>query len=155
VKARGENGDVYESLLEALLEKQKKPNMDVRIIFRRFPTVRDTLTGMKDFGFNTSRDKVRPQTNCHTKGIIIDGEIVLVGSQNWTRAGTTLNRDASLIFFDREIAEYYQKLFLFDWNRIANVRIDESIPAAEAVRPDEGLPLPGRVRVGMLELLGD
>ncbi len=129
--------------------------MDVRIIFRRFPTVRQTLTGLKDFGFDTSLNKIRVQTNCHTKGIVIDGGIVLVGSQNWTRAGTTLNRDASLIFFDPEIANYYEDLFLFDWNRIAHVRINESIPAAELVRPDEGLPAPGRLRVFAHELLGD
>lgn len=154
-KQRGQNGDVYEALLDALLKKQKDSGMDVRIIFRRFPNVRQTLTGLKDFGFDTSLNKIRVQTNCHTKGLVIDGEIVLVGSQNWTRAGTTLNRDASLIFFDPEIAKYYESLFLFDWDRIAQVRIDESIPAAALVRPDEGVPAPGRLRVSAQELLGD
>ncbi len=154
-KQRGQNGDVYEALLDALLKKQKDSGMDVRIIFRRFPNVRQTLTGLKDFGFDTSLNKIRVQTNCHTKGLVIDGEIVLVGSQNWTRAGTTLNRDASLIFFDPEIAKYYENLFLFDWDRIAQVRIDESIPAAALVRPDEGVPAPGRLRVSAQELLGD
>jgi PLD-like domain/Trypsin-like peptidase domain len=154
-KQRGQNGDVYEALLDALLKKQKDPSVDVRIIFRNFPTVRQSLTGLKDFGFDTSLDKIRVQMNCHTKGIVIDGEIVLIGSQNWTRAGTTLNRDASLIFFDPEIAKYYEDLFMFDWNRIAQVRIDESIPAAALVRTDEGVPAPGRFRVSAHELLGD
>jgi len=81
------------------------PAIDVRIIFRRFPSVRQTLTSMKDFGFD-----------------IIDGWTVLVGSHNWTSAGTTLNRD-------EDIASYYSDLFLFDWNRVGNVRINESIPA--------------------------
>jgi V8-like Glu-specific endopeptidase len=153
-RASGENGDVFESLLQALLDKQKNAEIDVRIIFRRFPSMRQTLTGMKDFGFNTSKTKVRVQTNCHTKGIIIDGETVVVGSHNWTRAGTTLNRDASLIFFDQDIARYYQDLFLFDWSRIANVGIDESLPAPEAVRPEEGLE-PGRLKLRASELLGD
>lgn len=154
-RAPGENGDVFESLLKALLDKQKNPGIDVRIIFRRFPTMRQTLTGMKDFGFDTSKTKVRVQTNCHTKGIIIDGESVVVGSHNWTRAGTTLNRDASLIFFDPDIARYYQDLFLFDWNRIANVGIDESLPAPEAVRPEEGRIAPGMVKLPVSELMGD
>jgi len=154
-RASGENGDVFESLLKALLDKQKNPGIDVRIIFRRFPTMRQTLTGMKDFGFDTSKTKVRVQTNCHTKGIIVDGETVVVGSHNWTRAGTTLNRDASLIFFDQDIARYYQDLFLFDWNRIANVGIDESLPAPEAVRPEEGRIEPGMAKLPVGELLGD
>lgn len=153
-RASGENGDVFESLLKALLDKQKNAAIDVRIIFRRFPTMRQTLTGMKDFGFDTSKSKVRVQTNCHTKGIIIDGQTVVVGSHNWTRAGTTLNRDASLIFFDEEIARYYQDLFLFDWGRIGNVGIDEAIPAAEPVRADEGRVEPCRLRVLASELLG-
>jgi PLD-like domain/Trypsin-like peptidase domain len=151
-RASGENGDVFESLLKALLDKQKNQGIDVRIIFRRFPTMRQTLTGMKDFGFDTSKTKVRVQTNCHTKGIIIDGETAVVGSHNWTRAGTTLNRDASLIFFDPDIARYYQDLFLFDWNRIANVGIDESLPAPEAVRPEEGRIEPGMVKLPVSEL---
>jgi hypothetical protein len=154
-RASGENGDVFETLLQALLGKQKNAGIDVRIIFRRFPTMRQTLTGMKDFGFDTGKSKVRVQTNCHTKGIIIDGQTVIVGSHNWTRAGTTLNRDASLIFFDEEIARYYQDLFLFDWGRIGNVGIDESIPAPEAVRADEGRLEPGRLRVTASELLGN
>jgi V8-like Glu-specific endopeptidase len=154
-RASGENGDVFESLLQALVDKQKKPTIDVRIIFRRFPSMRQTLTGMKDFGFDTSKTKVRVQTNCHTKGIIIDGETVVVGSHNWTRAGTTLNRDASLIFFDQDIARYYQELFLFDWSRIANVGIDESLSAPEVVRPEEGRIEPGRLKVSASELLGD
>src|SRR5262249_53220445 len=155
VRPPGENGEVYEDLLKALLDKQADSRIDVRIIFRRFPTMRQTLTGMKDFGFDTSRDKVHVQTNCHTKGIVIDGEVVLIGTQNWTRAGTTLNRDASLIFFDREIANYFQNLFLFDWDRTPRSLIDESIPAAEAVRPEESRPLPGRFKITARQLLGD
>lgn len=63
----GENGDVFESLLQALLDKHKNPAIDVRIILRRFPNMRQTLTGMKGFGFDTSKSKVRVQTNCHTR----------------------------------------------------------------------------------------
>jgi phosphatidylserine/phosphatidylglycerophosphate/cardiolipin synthase-like enzyme len=154
-KKHGENDPTYEKLLDALLEKQKDPRIDVRIIFRRFATARKTLTGLQDFGFSTTRDKVRMQTNCHTKGIVVDGEIVLLRSQNWTGAGTTLNRDASLIFFDPELAKYYEDLFIFDWGRIAQVRIDETIPAAELVRPDEAIPPPGHFKVSAAELLGE
>ena len=95
---------------------------------------------MKDFGFDTSRNKVRVQTNCYAKGIIVDEQTVLVGSHNWTRAGITLNRDASLIFFDSEIARYYQDLFLFDLCRIGNVGIDETIPRPKPCVPMRGIP---------------
>jgi phosphatidylserine/phosphatidylglycerophosphate/cardiolipin synthase-like enzyme len=36
----------------------------------------------------------------------LDGNRVLLGSHNWSKSGVTLNRDASLIFDDAEIAGY-------------------------------------------------
>jgi len=65
----------------------------------------------------------------------------------WTRAGTTLNRNASLIVFDQDIARYYQDLFLFDWARIVNVGIDESIPAPGVAHAEEGRIEPGRLHI--------
>jgi len=141
------NGPAFDKLLGALLEKQQDSNIDVKIIFRRFGDPRPKLTLLKDYGFDTSKAKIRAQTNCHTKGIIIDGETVCVGSQNWTNSGVAFNRDASLIFFDPEIAQYYQDLFLYDWNRIAGVKINEAVPAVELVKSEESVRRPGRVRV--------
>ncbi len=119
-------GDNYRRLLDALLEKQKG-GLDVRIIFRSFGSEdRDVITNAKDYGFDTN--KIRKQKNCHTKGIIIDSEAVLMGSHNWTTAGTGFNRDASLIFYDAEIAKFYEEIFLYDWNRIGPAKIDENLP---------------------------
>lgn len=119
-------GDNYRRLLDALLEKQKG-GLDVRIIFRSFGSEdRDVISNAKDYGFDTN--KIRKQKNCHTKGIIIDSEAVLMGSHNWTTAGTGFNRDASLIFYDAEIAKFYEEIFLYDWNRIGPAKIDENLP---------------------------
>ena len=63
--------------------------------------------------------KVRLQNHCHTKGIIVDGARVLIGSHNWTNQGTLVNRDASLIFEDEEIARYFEEIFWFDWKRLS------------------------------------
>ena len=46
-----------------------------------------------------------------TKGMIVDGHRVLVGSHNWSGGGVTLNRDASLLFDDPEIAEVLPRRF--------------------------------------------
>jgi phosphatidylserine/phosphatidylglycerophosphate/cardiolipin synthase-like enzyme len=51
-----------------------------------------------------------------------------MGSHNWTTAGTGFNRDASLIFYDAEIAKFYEEIFLYDWNRIGPAKIDENLP---------------------------
>ncbi|MEY9832501.1 phosphatidylserine/phosphatidylglycerophosphate/cardiolipin synthase-like enzyme [Sinorhizobium fredii] len=85
----------------------------------------------------------------------MDGEAALVGSHNWTTAGTGFNRDASLIFYDREIAEFYRALFEYDWERIGPARIDETLPPPILVSPgEETVPPPGYVAVPRSVLLG-
>ncbi|ASY70744.1 phospholipase D [Sinorhizobium fredii CCBAU 83666] len=146
-------GGDYGKLLDALLAKQQE-GLDVRVIFRSFgPDDRDTISFAKDYGFDSGR--IRIQKNCHTKGIIVDGEAALVGSHNWTTAGTGFNRDASLIFYDREIAEFYRALFEYDWERIGPARIDETLPPPILVSPgEETVPPPGYVAVPRSVLLG-
>ncbi|MEY9405247.1 hypothetical protein ABIF66_000150 [Bradyrhizobium japonicum] len=83
----------YQKLLEALLDRQQKIR-DVRIIFRSgYGKERDIFRNAVEFGFD--KDKIRFYGTCHTKGIVVDGQKVLLGSQNWTGSGTKFNRDAS------------------------------------------------------------
>jgi phosphatidylserine/phosphatidylglycerophosphate/cardiolipin synthase-like enzyme len=70
--------------------------------------------------------KIRTQIGCHTKGIVIDSETVLLGSHNWTDSGVQANRDASLLIRRPEIATYYERIFLHDWDRLARPRINEN-----------------------------
>ncbi|HSE63579.1 MAG TPA: phospholipase D-like domain-containing protein, partial [Thermoanaerobaculia bacterium] len=101
----GSNAAKFEALVAALRDKQSG-GLDVRIIFRRIGDLREKLTLLKDYGFDMS--KLRVQTNCHTKGIVVDSKVVVLGSHNWSNAGTVFNRDASLVFWDEEIARYYE-----------------------------------------------
>ncbi|MER9657925.1 phospholipase D-like domain-containing protein [Mesorhizobium sp. M0152] len=146
-------GDNYCKLLDALLAQQKA-GLDVRVIFRSFGSDdRETISDAKDYGFDTG--KIRKQKNCHTKGIIVDGEAVLIGSHNWTTAGTGFNRDASLIFYDRGIAKFYEDIFLYDWDRIGPAKIDESLPAPIIMTAaNDTTPHPGYVAVPLSVILG-
>lgn len=145
-------GGQYGKLLDALLERQQE-GLDVRIIFRSFGSDdRDVITAAKDYGFDTK--KIRKQKNCHTKGIIVDSEAVLIGSHNWTTAGTGFNRDASLIFYDRDIARFYEELFLYDWGRIGPAIIDESVPAPILAGTGDVKPPPGYTAVPLSMVLG-
>jgi hypothetical protein len=149
------NGADFEKLLQALLAKQKDPNIDTRIIIRSgFAGDRELLSALKDFGFDTSRERVHLQDGLHAKGIVIDNESVLVGSHNWTTSGTAFNRDASLIFFDPEIAKYFSKLFEYDWSR-KPVGVNESLVAAEFVQPGDPPTRPGMMRMPLSEWAGD
>ena len=95
---------------------------------------------------------MRFQKKCHTKGIVVDSERAVVGSHNWTNQGALVNRDASLIFYDREIAEYYKALFEFDWNNLAKARVDEELIPLELVQPGEEVPA-GMVKMSLADLL--
>jgi phosphatidylserine/phosphatidylglycerophosphate/cardiolipin synthase-like enzyme len=153
IKEEGSNAADFEALVAALRDKQNG-GLDVRIIFRRIGDLREKITLLKDYGFDMS--KVRVQTNCHTKGIVVDSKVVVLGSHNWSNAGTVFNRDASLIFWDDQIAKYYEDLFLYDWRRSGTPKINESVPPPRIVRPEDELPPPpGMVRVPWREWFGE
>lgn len=133
----------YMPLFRALRDKTKEAEvnqqLDVKLLvseYTEFPT-------LINWAFNMSC--VKRQFQCHNKGIIIDDEIVVVGSHNWSGQGCTQNRDASLIFYDKDIVAYFKKLFLYDWNRITeNDSFMSSMPIV-AIPGEE--PPPGMIRV--------
>ncbi len=83
--------------------------------------------------------------------MIVDGQRVLIGSHNWSGGGVTLNRDASLIFDDAEIAEYYREAFEIDWARASDPIIPEAAIAEAPRLADPGSPVPAGFRRLTLE----
>jgi phosphatidylserine/phosphatidylglycerophosphate/cardiolipin synthase-like enzyme len=141
------NDSRYEQLFQALLAKQEE-GIDLRIIVRGEFDAEKTVERLKKRGFNTNR--IRLQDRCHTKGIIVDRKAALVGSHNWTNQGTLVNRDASLIFFDEEIARYFADIFWFDWKKLAR----KSVSGGRRMRVADGREAPaGTVRVSLRDLL--
>jgi phosphatidylserine/phosphatidylglycerophosphate/cardiolipin synthase-like enzyme len=47
------------------------------------------------------------------------GAAVLVSSQNWSADGTLHNRDAGVIIYHQDAAQYFQQVFLHDWEHLA------------------------------------
>ena len=125
------NDERFAALADALLEKQQA-GLDVRIIIRGDFNPQTSIERLKIRGFDMSR--VRLQNHCHTKGMIVDRKRVLVGSHNWTNEGALVNRDASLIFDDAEIADYFAEVFWFDWKKLCRA----SVGAARRVQPADG-----------------
>jgi phosphatidylserine/phosphatidylglycerophosphate/cardiolipin synthase-like enzyme len=141
------NDPRYAALLDALLAKQQS-GVDVRIIVRGEFYSEAHLERLKKRGFDMNR--VRLQDRCHTKGIIVDGQAVLIGSHNWTNQGALVNRDASLIIFDGEIAGYFARAFWFDWKNLARQRV---APARRVQLGDSRETPPGMVRMMWSELV--
>src|SRR5262249_23780982 len=143
-----------------LKEKQNAtPKIDVRIIFRdgrEFPggtvTQQKLLERLKNFGIRTDKDSIRVQKGCHTKGIIVDSKEVMLGSQNLTNAGALFNPDASLLVRDPDVAAYFEKIFLFDWEVLAKNEVDELVGGVRIAQPGEETPV-GFRRVPLGELL--
>ena len=57
-----------------------------------------------------------------------DKSVVMFGSHNWSNEGVKTNRDASLIFKDKEIAEYLAEVYDYDWTTLATAHPAKSRP---------------------------
>jgi phosphatidylserine/phosphatidylglycerophosphate/cardiolipin synthase-like enzyme len=62
---------------------------------------------------------VKLQNGVHNKGFVVDSKIVALGSQNWSGDGVLRNRDASVIIENDRAAQYYEQIFLHDWDNVA------------------------------------
>jgi phosphatidylserine/phosphatidylglycerophosphate/cardiolipin synthase-like enzyme len=52
----------------------------------------------------------------HNKGVIVDGQRVLVSSINWNSNSPNFNREAGVIIEHKEVAQYFLTVFEDDWN---------------------------------------
>lgn len=137
--APGDRQDKLRELIDAVLERRRLGRR-VRIIFRLYrpADARYCLEQLKDYGFED--EDIRLQENCHTKGIIVDRKKVLVGSQNWSNLGVSLNRDASLLFEDEPLAKYFAKIFDHDWKNLAHKTIGSDWLPIEVATADKATP---------------
>ncbi|WP_027582945.1 phospholipase D-like domain-containing protein [Bradyrhizobium sp. Ai1a-2] len=142
-----------EKLVKALIRKSKEID-DVRVILRSdhgswIPCAED----LKKRGLNLNKC-LRHLPSTHTKGMIVDGQRCLVGSHNWSGNGVTLNRDASLLFDDTDVAQYYGDVFELDWERASRPLIPESaISEAPRIADPESAVPQGFRRITLEEFL--
>jgi phosphatidylserine/phosphatidylglycerophosphate/cardiolipin synthase-like enzyme len=131
--------DEFTKLLDVLKTKIDG-GLDVRIICRDLmkPEKLDLLVAM---GFDAK--KFRFLKNTHTKIILVDGKQAMMGSHNWSNEGVASNRDASLLFYDEEIARHCEKIFLYDWGRAR----PRTAPRQPRVAREGETPFAGAVRL--------
>jgi len=105
-------------LISAVVELQKK-GLDVRLILSQWETqgTGGFLEKLQAAGVDLA--SVRIQTGVHNKGVVVDSSVVMLGSQNWSGDGVIRNRDASLIIYNADAAQYYEQIFLHDWTNMA------------------------------------
>jgi phosphatidylserine/phosphatidylglycerophosphate/cardiolipin synthase-like enzyme len=71
--------------------------------------------------------------HCHNKLIVVDGETVLISSQNWSDTAVSQNREAGLILYYPDIAKYYAEIFESDWTTASKTI---PVPAGNDVTPE-------------------
>jgi|WetSurMetagenome_2_1015567.scaffolds.fasta_scaffold02787_3 V8-like Glu-specific endopeptidase len=137
--APNENQEKLEKLISLVLDKQKA-GIDVKIIFRNIggAKVRENLEKLVDMGFDECKIKI--QKDCHTKAVMVDGERVMIGSQNWSELGITFNRDASLLFYDEKLTKYYREIFIHDWENLAKQDIGNESVSTEITTDTKNIP---------------
>ena len=57
-------------------------------------------------------------TKLHNKGVIVDGESVLISSINWNSNAILRNREMGIVVHNTELAAWYLSSFEEDWNRL-------------------------------------
>jgi hypothetical protein len=140
----------FTQVLEHLAELSQRDDFDLRIIVNSRDAA-DKVRVLAENGFN--EQVFRSQSRIHNKGIVADGKRVLVSSQNWSGDGVLRNRDAGLIVDDPQIAEYYERVFLDDWEKRSRSPFGEGLTAIVA-GDDEPTP-PGMVRMTWRDYYGD
>jgi phosphatidylserine/phosphatidylglycerophosphate/cardiolipin synthase-like enzyme len=136
--------EIFDQIIDAVSEKMND-GIDVRVILGSFqkPSNNHILVGKRKW----KRSMFRIQkSKLHNKGVIIDGKIAVVGSNNWSSDGTQYNRDTSLVFFSRPIAQYYNEVFLFDWDNLTK-SITTSTEITPVLAPETGPTPLGMVRI--------
>ena len=68
----------------------------------------------------------------HAKTIIIDDKYSIIGSMNLTNSGENKNDENVVIIYDKDIAKYMKKTFLYLWNKIPD-KYKKYDPRAEAL----------------------
>jgi hypothetical protein len=103
--------------LVAAVVKKIKDGLDVRLIMSQYETS-DKLELLQGAGIDLSH--VRIQANVHNKGIVVDSNVVALGSQNWSGDGVLRNRDATVIIYNEDAAQYWEEIFVHDWTKMAS-----------------------------------
>jgi Trypsin-like peptidase domain/PLD-like domain len=154
INALGATG-FLDDLIEALIRKSQELD-DFRMILRSDGFDAEEASELKRRGLDV-KNKVKKLFKTHTKGMVVDGKRVMIGSHNWSSLGVTLNRDASLIFHDDEIAKYYLEAFEIDWKRAGKISLEavvlESLAAVAPRLATGATPPPGFRRMTLDDYL--
>jgi hypothetical protein len=112
----------FTALLNAVIDRIQA-GVDVRIILSQWQLSHGWLERLQAAGIDLGVVKI--QNGVHNKGFVVDSKVAALGSQNWSAEGALRNRDASVIVENEKAANYYEQIFLHDWDRIAKQTVHQ------------------------------
>lgn len=112
--------DPVSILLDDLIQAKRK-GLEVRVIIEdgKFERSYNAFTRLKQAGVDVRLDS--PSRVLHSKVVIIDGKISIIGSTNWSKAAIYHNHEISILIESEEVAERLLKDF-------SEVALREDIP---------------------------
>jgi hypothetical protein len=116
-KVTDATSQAFVDLITAVIDRQNH-GVQVKIIMSEFETA-GYLEQLQSLGLDVVNN-VKIQNNVHNKGVVVDTQSVLVSSQNWSTDGTLYNRDAGVILASAAAAQYFEQIFLHDWEHLAH-----------------------------------
>jgi hypothetical protein len=99
-------------LVYDLIEAHKR-GVDVKIIIDEYSTENNAFNYLRENGVQVKYDGRDVTT--HAKLIIIDGEIVILGSTNFSYYGLEKNREVDVLILAEHIADYFERYFQELW----------------------------------------
>ena len=122
----------FQALIAAVQDRVDH-KVQVRVILSEYEATGGWLEKLQESGLDTS--VVRIQNGVHNKGFVVDSKVVALGSQNWSGDGVLRNRDASLIIWHEDAAQYFDQIFSYDWDTFAKQKLSAEVSTGSAPAP--------------------
>jgi len=106
------------SKLSDALINAKKRGVEVKLILgsTEGEDIEGVITLLTGNGIEV-RNASKEFRTMHSKIMVVDGAIVLIGSHNWSQSAMFYNREISVIIHDSTISKQVQNIFYSDWSK--------------------------------------
>jgi phosphatidylserine/phosphatidylglycerophosphate/cardiolipin synthase-like enzyme len=114
-------------LLQAMADaRDANPGLDIKIVLGKVFNASDLVKERANLDILAADFKLKLGTHiryvnteqlvhCHNKMIIVDGNAMLISSQNWSDSAVTKNREAGVWLRHKGLATYFTSIFDTDW----------------------------------------
>ncbi|WP_244443040.1 phospholipase D-like domain-containing protein [Bradyrhizobium sp. Ai1a-2] len=144
---RGKQPDIQELLTAIKEARGRNGRLDIRIVLGKVFSKKDLDAEKKnlallkqEFGLVAGKNIRYIDTtrfvHCHNKMILVDGQNVLVSSQNWSDSAVSKNREAGVWLSHSGICDYFTQIFESDWKTALKspTAPDKDVVEAESLR---------------------